>query len=156
MKKKAVDDHVLRLKESNFEIMDRNKAEKNIEYVATEAKKLKPSLIIEEIHCCGKTKSESDEDDGKYQTGEHVVIKVRSKENRVYMVQYCLDTDEEVTWLSGPAESDIFHNTKNEFIVANNELGLINLTTKEMLLEYHVQNIAGRSEMMKDQRNKLK
>ena len=54
MKKKAVDDHVLRLKESNFEIMDRNKAEKNIEYVATEAKKLKPSLIIEEIHCCSK------------------------------------------------------------------------------------------------------
>ena len=43
---------------------------------------------------------------------EEVVIKIRHQEDKVYLLQYILQSDQEVTWLSGSKETEAFFNSK--------------------------------------------
>lgn len=68
---------------------------------------------------------------------EVVVIKVRHGENQVYLLQYRLDTDQEDTWLTASKDTEVFFDSQDNYMVADPTLGIINLATKEVLLEYH-------------------
>ena len=63
---------------------------------------------------------------------------MRHGEDQVYLLQYVLDGDQEVTWLSGSKATEVFFNSNGQFMVADPEIGLINLETKEVLHEYHI------------------
>ena len=54
----------------------------------------------------------------------------------MYVVQYLLDIDYEVTWMACSTESEIFYNSQNEFMIADPKVGLINIETKDVLFEY--------------------
>ena len=69
---------------------------------------------------------------------EQVVLKIRHAENEVYLLQYILDTEEEVTWLSGSKDTEVFYNDQYDFMVADPDMGIVNLETKEVLHEYHI------------------
>ena len=77
-------------------------------------------------------------EDGENESYEQVAIKIRHKETQVYLIQYILDKDEEVTWLTGSKEMEVFYNSSSDFMVADPEMGIVNLETKEVLHEYHI------------------
>ena len=85
-----------------------------------------------------KEKEDKSQNKEDYEMLEEVVIKVRHREDQVYLLQYVLDKDQEVTWLTGSKNSEVFFNSKGQFMVADPEIGLINLETKEVLHEYHL------------------
>ena len=53
-------------------------------------------------------------------------------------MQYVLELDQEVTWLTGSVKTEVFFNSDGDFMVADPERGIINLETKEVLHEYHI------------------
>ena len=91
---------------------------------------------IEDIICCtnsipmnlGTTKNGQ----------ENVVLKIKHKENKAYWLLYNLEEGKEVTGLTGSRESDICFDSEGEFILTDPQMGLINLKTKEVLHEYHI------------------
>ena len=54
-------------------------------------------------------------------------------------MQYVLDQDEEITSLSCSKDSKVFFNSLNEYMVADPQIGIINIETKEVLHEYHLE-----------------
>ena len=50
-----------------------------------------------------------------------------------------LDKDEEKTWLSCSKDTEVFYNTGGDFMIADPQMGIVNLETKEVLHEYHIQ-----------------
>lgn len=63
---------------------------------------------------------------------------MRHKEDQVFLLQYILDVDEEVTWISASDDAQIFYNSNFDFMLADPQMGIVNLETKEVLHEYHV------------------
>ena len=57
----------------------------------------------------------------------------------MYLLQYVLDKSQEVTWLTGSKDIEVFYNSNQDFMAADPEMGVINLQTKEVLHEYHIQ-----------------
>ena len=43
---------------------------------------------------------------------EKVVLKIKHKKDKVYLLQYKLDEDQEVTGLTGSKESEVFFDSK--------------------------------------------
>lgn len=64
---------------------------------------------IESIYC--RNHKNYSVEDGKKVEYEEAVIKVRHNESEVLMVLYLLDKDQEVTWLSGSKNSEVFYNS---------------------------------------------
>ena len=52
-------------------------------------------------------------------------------------MSYDLDRDREVTWLGAEKNSTIFYGSGGQCYVQDEKLGIINLHTKELLLEFH-------------------
>ena len=52
-------------------------------------------------------------------------------------MSYDLDRDREVTWLGAERDSKIFYGTTGQCYVQDEKLGIINLHSKEQLLEFH-------------------
>lgn len=69
---------------------------------------------------------------------EVVVIKVRSRDKQVLFMQYILDTNKELNWLKASKDAEVFFDDQTNFNVVDPDMGVINLKTKEVLLEYHV------------------
>ena len=67
------------------------------------------------------------------------MIKVRHSENQVTLLHYVLDHDEEITSLSCSKDTKVFFNSLNEYMVADPEIGIINLESKECHHEYHLE-----------------
>ena len=54
------------------------------------------------------------------------------------VLRYNLDKDTEINSISCSKDSKIFFNSSSEFMVADPEIGIINLETKDVLHEYHL------------------
>ena len=67
------------------------------------------------------------------------MIKLRHAEKEVFLLLYKLDDETEVTSLSCSKKSVIFFNSEHEFMVADPEVGIINIGNKEVMHEYHLQ-----------------
>ena len=53
-------------------------------------------------------------------------------------MSYNLDKDRDHTWIGASLNSQIFYGSKGQCYVYDEQLGIINLHSKESLLEYHV------------------
>jgi len=67
------------------------------------------------------------------------LIKVSCGDNEVFLVLYEIDKDTEITSLSCSKQSEVFFNSDQDFMVADFEVGIINIESKEVLHEYHLQ-----------------
>ena len=65
-------------------------------------------------------------------------VKIITGGKQCHIMSYNLDKDREVTWIGASLNSQIFYGSKGQCYVYDEQLGIINLHSKEALLEYHV------------------
>ena len=66
-----------------------------------------------------------------------IQVKIVTTGNRSHIMSYNLDKDREVTWIGASRDAQIFYGTSGNCYVQDETLGIINLHTKEQMLEFH-------------------
>ena len=94
--------------------------------------------FIEYVHC------RSSLEDKGHKWANNVVIKVRHMRDKIFLIQYVLSTEKEVTWLSASRDTEVFLDGHKNFMAADPEVGIIDLRTKEVMYEYHIEALAER------------
>ena len=54
-------------------------------------------------------------------------MKVHHKENQTYLIQYVLDTNQELNWLVTSKDVEVFYDSSFDFMAADLQIGVINL-----------------------------
>ena len=149
IREKSEANHQL-LKDSEFEVFDRQKDQK--------ARGLKQDRI-KSIHWCNKSEmlakkqskinpmmprlitsyQQRNNQEPEKEEYEAVAIVVTTGSGQVHITEYILDKDVELGSLTASDKSVIFSQSGDQFMVATPDFGIINLTTKEIHLEYHTE-----------------
>lgn len=64
-------------------------------------------------------------------------VKIITQGRQSHIMSYDLDRDREVTWIGASSDSCIFYGQSGQCFVQDEQLGIINLHSKQQLLEYH-------------------
>ena len=67
-------------------------------------------------------------------------VKIVTSGKQSHIMSYNLDNDREVTWIGASTNSQIFYGSSGDCYVHDEELGIINLHSKEQMLEYHARD----------------